>query len=234
MDAALAHYQQVKGGEQFLQARSRAAQILTQQGRLEEARRLLHETPSSTPSERVQLRLAEAQLLREAQRLQDAYMVLESALSTDPDNVDLLYDAALTAERIDKPELLEAHLTRLLALQPDHAHALNALGYAYAERNIKLEEARQLVTKALEISPNDPFITDSLGWVLFRQGQPEQALGILQTAYRLRADPEIAAHIAEVLWALGRKEEARSLLRDTLRAHPDHPALNAAAKKLLP
>ena len=233
-EAALAHYRQVTSGEQFLQARSRAAQILTQQGHIEEARRLLHETPSATPSDRVQLRLAEAQLLRETKRLNDAYIVLESALAADPDNTDLLYDAALTAERIDKPELLEAHLKRVLALQPDHAHALNALAYSYAERNLHLEEAYQLATKALEISPKDPFITDTVGWVLFRQGQPRQALNILQEAYRLRADPEIAAHIAEVLWTLERKDEARQLLTETLRTNPDHPAVNAAAKKFLP
>ena len=143
-DAALAHYRQVTGGEQFVPARSRAAQILMQQGKNAEARELLANTRAGTPAERIQLTLAESQLLREAGRHNEAYIVLDRALAAQPNDSELLYEAALTAERIGKPEILEMHLKHLLALKPDHAHALNALGYSLAERNQRLPEARDV------------------------------------------------------------------------------------------
>lgn len=233
-DEALAHFRQVTGGEQYIAARSRAAQVLVQQGKLDEARAMLRATRGASAAQQVQLSLAEAQILREANRLNDAYIVLELALSQQPENIDLLYDAALTAERIDKPELLEMHLARLLELKPDHSHALNALGYSWAERNIRLDEARELIAKALSLTPDDPFIVDSLGWVLYRLGRLDESLGALERAYRLRPDPEIAAHLGEVLWQLGRKDDARKLIREALKSNPDNSVLAATAKKLLP
>lgn len=234
LDEALAHFRQVTSGEQYIAARSRAAQVLVQQGKLDEARAMLRATRGASAAQQVQLSLAEAQILREANRLNEAYIVLELALSQQPENIDLLYDAALTAERIDKPELLEMHLARLLELKPDHSHALNALGYSWAERNIRLDEARELIAKALSLTPDDPFIVDSLGWVLYRLGRLDESLGALERAYRLRPDPEIAAHLGEVLWQLGRKDDARKLIREALKSNPDNSVLAATAKKLLP
>lgn len=233
-EMALEHFRQVTGGEQYIAARSRAAQILLQQGKSEEARELLHNTRGGTVAERTQLTLAESQLLREAGRHNDAYIVLDSALSVQPDNTELLYEAGLTAERIGKPELLETHLKQLLAIKPDHAHALNALGYSWAERNIRLPEAHDLIAKALSLAPEDPFIMDSMGWVLYRQGKLTEALQTLEQAYKIKADPEIAAHLGEVLWALDRKDEARSLLKAAAKANPDNEVLIGAVKKLLP
>jgi len=233
-DAALSHYRQVNAGEQYVPARSRAAQILAQQGKLDEARTLLRDTRGGTPAERTQLALAESQLLREAGRHNDAYIVLDAALTAQPNDLELLYEAALTAERLGKPELLEAHLKRLLALKPDHAHALNALGYSLAERNVRLTEAQDLITRALALSPEDPFIMDSMGWVLYRQGKLVEARQTLERAYRIKADPEIAAHLGEVLWTLDRKDEARRILRDAVKAYPDNEVLTGTVKKLLP
>lgn len=234
LDAALDHYLQVTSGEQYIAARSRAAQILLQQGKNEEARTLLHETRGSSNAERTQLTMAEAQLLREAGRHAEAFTLLETALKNQPDSPELLYESALTAERLGKPEVLEAHLTRLLKIAPEHAHALNALGYSWAERNIRLPEAHELISRALSLMPEDPFIMDSLGWVLYRQGKLGEALTTLQRAYSLKADPEIAAHIGELLWAMNRKDEARRLLSDAARQNPDSEVLNATIKKLLP
>ena len=234
LDAALEHYRQVSSGNQYIPARSRAAQILQQQGKLDAARALLQDTRGSNPAERTQLTLAETQLLREAGRHNDAYIVLDSALNVQPDNPELLYEAALTAERIGKPELLETHLKRLLDIKPDHAHALNALGYSLADRNIRLGEAQELITKALNLAPDDPFIMDSMGWVLYRQGKLVDALQTLERAYRLKADPEIAAHLGEVLWTLDRKDDARRILGEAIKRHPNNEVLTAAAKKYLP
>ena len=233
-EMALEHFRLVSSGEQYIAARSRAAQILLQQGKSEEARELLHNTRGGTVAERTQLILAESQLLREAGRHNDAYIVLDSALSAQPDNTELLYEAGLTAERIGKPELLEIHLKQLLAIKPDHAHALNALGYSWAERNIRLPEAHDLIAKALSLAPEDPFIMDSMGWVLYRQGKLAEALQTLEQAYKIKADPEIAAHLGEVLWTLDRKDEARRLLKEAAKANPDNEVLVGAVKKLLP
>ncbi len=233
-DAALAHFRQVTTGEQFVAARSRAAQILMQQGKTDEARELLHATQGGSPAERVQLILAESQLLRDAKRYNDAYIVLDTGLGTHPDNPELLYEAALTAERMGKPELLEMHLKRLLAQHPDHAHALNALGYSWADRNVNLNEAYDMIAKASALMPEDPFIMDSLGWVQFRQGKAELALQTLETAYRIKADPEIAVHLAEVLWSQNRKEEAQRLLKEVAKQNPDNDVLVNAIKKLQP
>jgi tetratricopeptide (TPR) repeat protein len=233
-EMALEHFRQVTGGEQYIAARSRAAQILLQQGKSEDARELLHNTRGGTAAERTQLILAESQLLREAGRHNDAYIVLDSALTTQPDNPELLYEAGLTAERIGKPELLETHLKHLLAIKPDHAHALNALGYSWAERNIRLPEAHDMIAKALALAPEDPFIMDSMGWVLYRQGKLAEALQTLEQAYKIKADPEIAAHLGEVLWTLDRKDEARRILKEAVKANPDNEVLASAVKKFLP
>lgn len=233
-EAALEHYRQVTAGNQYIAARARSAQILLQQGKPEQARELLHNTRGGSAEERTQLTLAEAQLLRDADRHSDAYAVLAEALASQPDNTDILYDAALTAERSGRPDLLEKHLRHLLSLRPDHAHALNALGYSLADRNIRLDEAFELITRALTHLPDDPFITDSLGWVQYRQGRLEEALATLERAYRSKPDPEIAAHLGEVLWSLGRREEARRLLDEAVRQHPDNETLTGVIKKLLP
>jgi tetratricopeptide (TPR) repeat protein len=233
-DAALSHYQQVSAGDQFIPARGRAAQILAQQGKLNDARLVIQATPGRTDQERTQLLLAESQLLREAKRYEEAYAVLEKALAKQPDNTDLLYDAALMAERLGKQEMLETHLQRLIQLKPDHAHGLNALGYSWADRNVRLNEAHDLIARATTLAPEDPFIMDSLGWVLFRQGKLEESLKTLERAYKRKPDPEIAAHLSEVLWSLGRKDDARRLLREAVGKHPDNEVLTSAAKKFLP
>lgn len=233
-EAAAEHYRQVTAGQQYIAARSRLAQILLQQGKTNEARELLHNTRGGTADERTQLILAESQILREAGRHNDAYIVLDLALTAQPDNPELLYEAALTAERIGKPEILEIHIKHLLSIKPDHAHALNALGYSLAERNTRLPEAFDLIAKALSLTPEDPFIMDSMGWVLYRQGKLAESLKTLENAYRIKADPEIAAHLGEVLWTMNRKDDARRILNDALKAHPENEVLTGIIKKLLP
>jgi len=233
-DAALAHFRLVTAGDQYVAARARAAQILLQQGKPEEARELLHATKGGSASEQARLAIAEAQLLREAGRKDDGYAVLTAALAKHPDDPELLYETALTAERQNQPEVMEKHLRHLLKLKPDHAHALNALGYSLADRNIRLDEANDLVTRAVALAPEDPFIMDSLGWVQFRQGKLPEALKTLEKAYAIKADPEIAAHLGEVLWTLGRKEDAARLLNEAAKKNPDNDVLAAALKKFQP
>lgn len=232
--AAIDYYGQVGLSEPFLNARNRQAMLLARAGKLDEARQVLQQTATMHPAERVALGQSEAQLLRDAKRYAEALEVLERLLKSNPGNAELLYDSALVADRLDKVALVEERLRQVIALQPENAHAYNALGYTFAERNMRLDEARELVARALALLPEDAFIIDSMGWVLYRQGDLAGALIQLQKAYGLRQDPEIAAHMGEVLWGLGRQDEARRVLREAARKDPDNEALAAAVKKFQP
>lgn len=233
IDGAIQHYREVLSGDQYLPARARIANLLVQRGDLPEARRTLATTSTRTTADRVQLILAEAQLLRDARQVQAAYDLVKEAQGKYTDNLDLLYDGALLAERVGKFDDMEAMLRRLIALNPRHAHGLNALGYSFAERNIRLAEAYELINRALALAPDDPFIMDSLGWVLFRQGRLDAALGVLEKAYGMRADPEIAAHLGEVLWQQNRREEATRLWQENAARNPENEALKATLERLM-
>jgi tetratricopeptide (TPR) repeat protein len=234
-DEALKWYGQVPvGGTQYLPARMRMTQLLARQQKLDEARRTLHETTAANPAERTELLIAESQLLREAGQNQDAYAVLADDLKLHPDQPELLYEAAIMAEKVGKLDVVEPYLRRLIAINPDHAHAYNALGYSLVERNERLEEAQQLIDKALQLAPADPFILDSKGWVLYRRGDAKGALDVLKKAFALRADPEIAAHLGEVLWSLGRADEARQTWSDAMKTSPGNEALVGTVRKFTP
>jgi tetratricopeptide (TPR) repeat protein len=233
-DDALAYYQQVGPGEYYLPAQVRSAAIRSRSGNLDEARKQLRAAADKSPELGVQLSIAEAALLRDAKQTEAALELLEQELGKQPEQPELLYESALLAEKLGRVELMESRLRKLIELQPDSAQAYNALGYSYADRNVRLPEARQLIEKALQLAPNDPFILDSMGWVLYRQGDLEGALGYLQRAHSQRADPEIAAHIGEVLWMLGRKEEARLTLREAQKKDPSNEVLTEAIKRFAP
>lgn len=234
-DDAMGWYKEVAPGARYPAAQGKLAQILAARGRLAEARQLLQErTREAVPAERSQYVLAEAQLLRDAGRNEESFEVLDAALLASPDSPDYLYESALTAERLGRPEVMEGRLRKLIALKPDHAHAYNALGYSLVERNQRLDEAETLIRKALELAPNDPFIVDSLGWVLYRKGDLEGALVQLRSAYETRPDPEIAAHLGEVLWMLGRRDEAVRTWQDAARDNPGNAVLGDVIKKFKP
>jgi Flp pilus assembly protein TadD len=155
-------------------------------------------------------------------------------LQAQPNEPDLLYDQAMIAERLNKIDVLEANLARVIEIKPDNAHAYNALGYSLADRNVRLDEARKLIAKALSLAPDDPFILDSMGWVLFRLGQADEALKHLERAYAQRKDPEIAAHLGEVLWSIGRRDDARKVWLEAKSRDPGNEVLGAVLKKFLP
>ncbi len=233
-DEALAYYAQVVSGEHYLPAQMRRARILAQQGQLDRGRDVLRNARTEDAEQRVQLYVAEAALLREAKRPEEAFDLLESRLAEQPEQPDLMYETALMAERLNKLELMEVRLRRLIELRPDNPQAYNALGYAYADRNERLVEARQLIEKALALAPDDGFILDSMGWVLFRQGDLPGALAYLERSYAKREDPEIAAHLGEVLWVMGRQDDARRLLLDAQKNHPTNEVLAETIRKLVP
>lgn len=231
---ALEWYSSVGSGDQFLPAQIRLASVLGRQGRLEQAREHLRSVSASSNRERVQLLLAEAQLLREAGQTRDAFEFLDAQLETQPNQPEILYESALLAERIGKNDVLESYLRKLIQIKPDHAHAYNALGYSLADRNERIDEAHQLIAKALEYSPDDPFILDSMGWVLYRKGDLAGARKYLERAYGMRPDPEIAAHLGEVLWMQGERDGATRTWREAQKTHPDNDVLSKAIRKFLP
>ena len=229
--AASDWYLSIQRGEQFLPARMRAASVLAKQGRLTEARDFLRNV-NVDGEQRVQLLIAEAQLLREAHQNREAFDLLGKALEAQPEQPELLYDHALTAEKLERFEVLEGNLRKLIQVKPDHAHAHNALGYSFAERNLRLPEARKLIERALELSPEDYYIIDSLGWVLYRQGDLKGAATQLRRAYVGRPDGEIGAHLGEVLWVMGERAEAERIWDESLKNHPDNETLQKTVKRL--
>lgn len=230
-DRAAAWYQAVERGEHQVQAQVRYAGLLAKQGKLNEARAYLQGLPAETNQHKVQFTLAEAQLLREAGAYRDAFDLLGQALARQPQNPELLYDHAMAAEKVDRIDVLEQNLRALIRIKPDHAHAYNALGYTLADRNQRLDEAQQLIEHALKLSPDDPFILDSMGWVKYRQGKAKEGLEYLKRAYAIRPDPEIAAHLGEVFWMSGERAEAKKVWESALKEHPENKVLVDAIEK---
>lgn len=229
---AIDWYAQVRRGEQFMSALMRRATLMGKLGRVDEARELLRGTTASSARERAQLTSAEAQVLREAKREEEAFEVLSNALQRMPDNAELLYDHAMAAERVGKLDVMESGLRKLIERRPDYAHAYNALGYTLADRNIRLDEAQKLIEKALELSPSDAHILDSMGWLMFRRGDHQRAIEYLEKAYKAQPEAEIAVHLGEVLWHVGRTDEARKLWREASQRDPANTVLKETLARL--
>jgi len=173
----------------------------------------------------VQVVLAQGQILRDAHRFQESFDLLTTALQGSPDEANLLYETAMSAERLDRIDVMEEHLRHLVQLRPDYAHAYNALGYTLADRNIRLKEAYELIDKALQLAPDDGFILDSMGWVQYRMGNLSAARDYLKRAYKLKPEADVAAHLGEVLWTQGDKDAARNLWREASRRESDNETL---------
>jgi Flp pilus assembly protein TadD len=175
---------------------------------------------------------AEAQVLRDAGQADQAFTLMQDATRRFPKNPDLLYDFALLAEKTGHLDVMEGSLREVMRLAPDNHHAYNALGYSLAERNVRLEEARTLIAKALAMAPEDPFIMDSMGWVEYRLGNLEAAETHLRRAYGLRRDPEIAVHLGEVLWQRGKQADAQTLWREARAKDPQNDTLRSTLARL--
>jgi tetratricopeptide (TPR) repeat protein len=233
-DEALKWYAGIAGGERYMTAQQRYANVLVKQGKMPEARKHLQSITPRDDAQRIQLVQAEANLLREAQAYSDAYDLLGKTLEGAPDSVDLLYDQAMIADKLDRVDVMERNLRKVIEIEPKHAHAYNALGYTFADRNQRLPEARKLIEKALELSPQDGYIIDSLGWVLFRMGEVREAIVQLRRAFELRPEGEVGAHLGEVLWADGKRDEAQKIWSNLLKETPVNDTLLGTVKRLAP
>ncbi|HEY8049463.1 MAG TPA: tetratricopeptide repeat protein [Ramlibacter sp.] len=233
-DFALANawLDKIENTQDIVAAQERRASILARQGKLDDARKLIRQLPEREPGDARLKMLAEVQLLRDNKQYKAAFDVLAQANAKPPADPDLLYDQAMLADKMGKPGEMERLLRQLIAAQPDYHHAYNALGYSFAERNIRLPEAKELIEKALAYAPGDPFITDSLGWVEFRMGNRQEALRLLDGAYKARPDADIAAHLGEVLWSLGQRDRAQAIWKEGLLLDNDDDTLRETLKRL--
>jgi len=233
-DDAIARYREVTEGERAWPAKLRIAEIMGKQGHLDAARGYLASLSPDGRDEEIQLKQADAQLLQDAKDYQGAYAVLSAALAGEPDSADLLYDVAMVAEKLDRLDEVESRLKRVIELKPDNAQALNALGYTLVDRTKRAEEGMALIEKAHALAPEDPFILDSMGWGNYRLGNLDESEKFLRRALAERPDPEIAAHLGEVLWAKGERASARDVWQAQLKETPDNPVLLETVHRLAP
>jgi len=222
----------IDSADDLIGAQVRRASLLARQGKLAQARELIRSLPERTADDKRQKFLAEVQLMRDAKQYQTAFDMLAQASAAAPNDTDLLYDQAMVAEKLNRLDEMERLLRRMIDLKPDNQNAYNALGYSFADRKVRLEEARTLIQKAVQLAPDDPFIADSLGWVEFRMGNTAEAVRILEDAYKRRPDPEIGAHLGEVLWAAGQHDRALTIWKEATLADADNETLQETLKRL--
>ncbi len=230
--AAESWINKIEDSDDMMQAQTRRASILASQGKLAEGRQLIRSLPERRPGDARLKVMAEVGLLRDLKQYRAAYDLLAQANTKFPNDPDLVYDQAMMAEKNNQLEEMERLLRRVIQIKPDSFSAYNALGYSFADRNVRLPEARELIRKALEYAPADPFIRDSLGWVEFRMGNREVAAKIFAEAYKTKPDPEIAAHYGEVLWTMGQRDRAMAIWREGQLLNPENETLVETLKRL--
>lgn len=230
-EAALRAYRRVANAQEFAPAQARIAALLAEAGRLPEARQHLEQARLSYPQHLWQLILIEGELLANRGLQQEALAFLDRQVALHPDNLDLLYFRAMTGHRFGDLALLERDLRTIIAIDPNNATALNALGYTLTDQTDRHEEALELVGKALALKPEDAAIIDSMGWVQYRLKNYDEALAYLRRAFALMPDHEVAAHLGEVLWVLGQREEANQVWEEALRQSPDSEILKRVMER---
>lgn len=233
-DEAIARYREVTDGERAWIATLRIATVLAKKGDMEGARRYLASLKPGSRERVIEVHQAEAQVLRDAGDYKGAYAVLSSALAAEPNSVELIYDVAMVAEKLDRLDEVESRLTRLIELRPDNPQALNALGYTLVDRTPRTAEGLKLIEKALKLAPEDPSILDSMGWAHFRMGNLGDSEKFLRRALADHPDPEIAAHLGEVLWAKGERDRAKEVWQSQLKETPDNALLLETVRRLAP
>lgn len=229
---AIYHYKQVGDSRQYMSANQRLGQIVIEAGQLAESRAWFTSQRRAVPTRSEQLYNLEADLLRSAGELTASLEVLNTGLQEFPDSTALLYARSMLGEQQDNLALLESDLRAILARDPNNATALNALGYTLADRTDRIDEAYALISRALELDPDEPAILDSMGWVLYRRGEYELAVQYLTQAYAAFPDPEVASHLGEALWANGEQEQALKIWQGALLQAPEHPILLKTLQRL--
>lgn len=232
-DKALAWFDRVSEGNYAFDADMAAVSLLMGQKRFDDASLRIKRLEGRYPDQSLRLLMIKAEIYNQSGKHQEAYDALSSALKQAPDTRDILYARALVAERLNRLDVLEADLLKILEKQPDDVGALNALGYTLADRTTRYSDAETYLARALAQQPEEAVVIDSYGWLLFKMGKVEEALTYLRKAYAKQAENEIAAHISEVLWSLGEKKEAKSFFEGLYKKSPDDEYLLKFKKRFL-
>ena len=230
---ALAWFDKVNEGPLVFESAISAVSLLVKDKKFDEADSRLSLLLRQFPKQKIRIILMQAGLYGQQEQYEKAFKSLTDALAEQPDQKDLLYARALVAERLNKSEVLEADLKKILAKYPDDAEALNALGYSLLDSPDRYADAEKYLQHALQLQPNEAVIMDSFGWLRFKLGKLDQALSYLERAYAKQQESEIAAHLVEVLWALGRKEEARKIFNKAIKQTPEDEYLLDFQKRIL-
>lgn len=221
LEKALAWYDKVSEEPYAFDSAVSAVSLLAKDKQFTEAQLRLDQLPSKFPKQKLRILLAQSELYSQQKQYEKAFSLLTKALHDLPDEKDLLYTHALMAERIGKTDILEADLRKILTKYPDNAEALNALGYTLADKTTRYAEAEKYLLRALELEPDEAVILDSYGWLQFKMGKTAKALDYLKRAYAKKRENEIAAHLAEVLWVLGNRDEAKKIFADVIKEAPE-------------
>lgn len=232
LDEAMSYLALIDSEQDALRVQTHKAMILARQGKPDEARAAIRSAPELHADDARTKINTEIALLREFKQYQAAYEVLTDALTQQPQETDFLYEKALIAEKIGKTDEMERLLRQIIALKPEHFQAYNALGYSLADRGLRLPEARTLITRALELLPNDPDLIDSLAWLEYRSGNTAESLRLLDTAFKARPNAEIAAHLGEVQWKSGQRDAAKATWQEGLKINPKNETLLETMNRL--
>ncbi|VAW96047.1 FIG140336: TPR domain protein [hydrothermal vent metagenome] len=218
-------YSVIDSGHYYIDAKIKLAMIIAREENVAVARKFLQDLTTQSAEQELRILVAEGELLRKAKNYGEAFNHYTESLASMPDNTQLLYARALMADKLNRLDVAEDDLKNILAREPNNAQALNALGYTLADRTDRYAEALEYIERAHRLRPNDAAIKDSLGWIQYRLGNTSEAIKYLREAFKLMKDPEIAAHLGEVLWVMGEQESAKALWDDALKATPDHELL---------
>ncbi|NND82127.1 MAG: tetratricopeptide repeat protein [Gammaproteobacteria bacterium] len=225
------HYSLIASDQNFFRAQLQVANMRYYTNGLKSALITLRALNPVTQAEYVEIAVARHYLLMQAHEHEEALAYVNETLAYLPDNIELRYARGLVAAELDLIDTAEQDFRFILEQRPDHANALNALGYTLADRTDRYEEARDLIGRALELRPNDAHILDSMGWVLYRLQDYEAAIGYLKEAFGVGQEVEIAAHLGEVLWESGEQEEAREVWRNGLQIDAQNPLLKSTIER---
>jgi tetratricopeptide (TPR) repeat protein len=231
-EAAITWLNKINNGPRFIESKLITAEIIARKESVDKALEFLNGLKSNSPEEKLSLVQSKASYLTRSNRHQEAFHLMQNEASNFPHSPEFKFDYALLADKLNNYDLMEKLLREAIKIKPDYAVAYNALGYSYADRNINLEDAKKYIEIALSIAPNNHYILDSMGWLYYRLGKLDSALSFIQKAYDVQPDPEIAAHLGEILWAQGRKKEANDIWDISLQSFPDNEILKETLKRL--
>jgi tetratricopeptide (TPR) repeat protein len=226
-DEALTWLKKITTGEYFLDSRILMAKFIAKYNSVDSAIEMLDglKKRNLLPNENLIILRNKASLLINENRNQDAYDLMKLQEEEFQDSPEFKFDYAILSEKMGNTLLMEQLLLEAIKLKPDYSTAYNALGYSYADRNIKLQEAKRYIEIALSYEPNNHYILDSMGWIHFKLGNLDIASQYIKKAYTINKDPEIAAHLGEILWIQGKEEEARKVWENSLNLHPTNTVL---------